>query len=119
MPYEISNARRGTSIIRAEAPGTYTIQLSHLSTNTSIETVTEASVKRVNWSSNGYINISRGATPNLVLSLYNTGEMRFDEYGHSLANGATGNIVVTIVTGGSVIMEVSKAATYSVDLDKL
>jgi hypothetical protein len=45
--------------------------------------------------------------------------MRFDEYGHSLANGATGNIVVTIVTGGSVIMEVSKAATYSVDLDKL
>ena len=119
MPYEISNARRGTSIIRAEAPGTYTIQLSNLSTNTSIETITEASVKRVNWSSNGYITIGRGATPNLVLSLYNAGEMRFDEYGHSLANGSTGNIVVTIVTGGSVVMEVSKTATYSVDLDKL
>jgi hypothetical protein len=119
MAYEIINARRGTSIIRAEAPGTYTIQLSQLSTNTSIETVTDASVKRMNWSSNGYINIARGATPNSVISLYNSGEMRLDDYGYSLANGSTGNIVVTIVTGGSVVMEVSKTATYSTDLDKL
>jgi riboflavin synthase len=119
MAYEIINARRGTSIIRAEAPGTYTVQLSDLSTNTSIETVTDASIKRVNWSSNGHINIARGSTPNTVISLYSSGEMRLDDYGYSLANGSTGNIVVTIVTGGSVVMEVSKTATYSTDLDKL
>lgn len=119
MAYEITNARRGTSIIRAEAPGTYTITLNALSTNTSIETVTDASIKRVNWSSNGHIHISRGATPNLMLSLYNSGEMRFDDYGYSMANGSTGNIVITIATGGSVVLEVSKAATYSTDLDKL
>jgi len=119
MAYEIINARRGTSIIRAEAPGTYTITLSALSTNTSIETVTDASIKRLNWSSNGYISIGRGATPNNMLSLYNSGEMRFDDFGYSMANGSTGNIVVTVVTGGSVVMEVSKVATYSTDLDKL
>jgi hypothetical protein len=119
MSYEIINARRGTSIIRAEAPGTYTITLSALSTNTSIETVTDASIKRLNWSSNGYISIGRGATPNNMLSLYNSGEMRFDDFGYSMANGSTGNIVVTVVTGGSVVMEVSKVATYSTDLDKL
>lgn len=119
MAYEIINARRGTSIIRADAPGTYTIELSALSTNTSIETVTDASIKRLNWSSNGYITIGRGATPNNMLSLYNSGEMRFDDFGYSMANGSTGNIVVTIATGGSVVMEVSKVATYSTDLDKL
>ena len=119
MAYEIINARRGTSIIRVEAPGTYTIQLNALSTNTNIETVTDASIKRLTWSSNGYISIGRGATPNNMLSLYNSGEMRFDDFGYSMANGSTGNIVVTVVTGGSVVMEVSKVATYSTDLDKL
>lgn len=119
MAQEIVNARRGTSIIRAEAPGTYTIQLSDLSTNTSIETVTDASIKRINWSSNGFITIGRGITPNVMLSLYNSGEMRFDDFGYSMANGSTGNIVVTIATGGSIVMEVSKVATYSTDLDKL
>lgn len=119
MSYEIINARRGTSIIRAEAPGTYTIQLSDLSTNTSIETVSDASIKRVNWSSNGFITIARGATPNTMLSLYNSGEMRFDDFSYSMANGSTGNIVVSITTGGSVVLEVSKVATYSTNLDSL
>lgn len=119
MPFEILNARKSTSIVRAEAPGTYTIQLSQLSTNTTLETVSSASIKRINWSSNGYITIARGATPNVMLSLYSSGEMRFDDYGYSLANGAEGNIVATIVTGGSLVMEISKTATYSTDLDKL
>lgn len=119
MSYEIINARRGTSIIRAEAPGTYTITLDNLSTNTSIETVTDASIKRLTWSSNGYITIGRGATPNVMISLYNSGEMRFDDFSYSMANGSTGNIVVTIATGGSVVLEVSKVATYSTNLDSL
>lgn len=119
MSYEIINARRGTSIIRAEAPGTYIITLDNLSTNTSIETVSDASIKRLTWSSNGYITIARGATPNTMLSLYSSGEMRFDDFSYSMANGSTGNIVVTIATGGSVVLEVSKSATYSTNLDSL
>lgn len=116
MSYEIINSKRGSSVIRAEGAGTYTIQLSHLSTNTVTETVTDASIKRVAWSSNGYITVGRGATPNTMLSLYNSGDIHLTEYGYSIANGSTGNIVVSIVTGGTCILEVSKTATYSPEL---
>jgi len=119
MAYEIINSRKGSSIIRIDGTGTYTIQLSQLSTNTSLETVTDASIKRVMWSSNGNITIGRGATPNNMITLYNSGEMRFDEYGYALANGSTGNVVVTVTTGGSAVLEVSKVATYSTDLNTL
>ena len=54
-----------------------------------------------------------------MLTLYGSGEMRFDDYGYSLANNATGNVVVTIATGGSCVLELSKTATYSIDLDTL
>jgi hypothetical protein len=54
-----------------------------------------------------------------MLTLYGTGEMRLDDYGYALANGSTGNVVVTIATGGSCILEVSKTATYSTNLDTL
>jgi hypothetical protein len=113
MSYEIINSKRGSSVIRAEGVGTYTIQLTDLSTNTSIETVTDASIKRAAWSSNGYITVGRGATPNTMLSLYNSGEIHFSEFGYSVANTSTGNIVVQIVTGGTCVLEISKIATYS------
>jgi hypothetical protein len=41
--------------------------------------------------------------------------MDFADFAHSLANNNTQSIVVTINTGGSFIMEVSKVATYNVD----
>lgn len=119
MSYEVLNNLRSSSIVRAEGAGTYTITLSNLSSNTSLESVSAASIKRLYWSSNGYITISRGATPNLMLSLYQSGDMKLDELGYSMANGSTGNIVVTIVTGGSVVMEVSKTATYTTDLNRI
>lgn len=116
MAYEIINSKRGSSVVRAEGAGTYTIQLANLSANTSTETVTDAAIKRVAWSSNGYITVGRGATPNTVLSLYDSGEIHLSEFGYSIANGSTGNIVVTIVTGGTCIMEISKTTTYSPEL---
>jgi hypothetical protein len=118
MSYEVSNTRRISSFIRAEGAGTYTITLANLSTNTSLETVSSAAIKKLNWTANstGSITIARGATPNTVLSLYGNGELKLDEYGHSVANGATGNIVVTVAGAGSLVMEVSKVATYSSDL---
>jgi len=115
MAYEITNTKRGTSIIRADSPATYTIQLSDLSTNTSIETVTSASIRRITWSTNGYITIARTGGPQ-VLSLYNTGDMKFDEFGYAVANTPTANIVCTIATGGSIILEVSKNITYTSDV---
>ena len=115
MPYEITNTKRGTSIIRAEGPATYTIQLSDLSTNTSIETVESASIRRVTWSTNGSIIISRTGGP-IVLALHTSGNMRFDEFGYAVANTPTANIVCTIATGGSIILEVSKNTTYTSDV---
>jgi hypothetical protein len=93
--------------------------LTQLSANTALENVDSASIKRVTWSTGGTVTIGRGATPNTVATLYGSGEIRLDDYGHSLANGATGNIVVTIATGGTCFLEVSKTATYTTDLNLL
>lgn len=119
MAYEVLNNLRGSSIIRVVDPGTYTIQLSQLSSNTQLETVSAANIKRVQWSSNGYISIGRGATPTPMLALSQSGNMYLDDLGHTLANTNTGNVVVTIVTGGSIVMEVTKTTTYSTDLNRL
>lgn len=121
MSYEVSNTLRNSSFIRAEGAGTYTVTLANLSSNSALETVSSAAIKKLNWSANstGSITIARGATPNTMLSLYGNGEIKLDEYGHAVANGATGNIVVTITGAGSIIMEVSKVATYSADLGRL
>lgn len=117
MSYEVNNTLRGTSTIRVVDPGTYTITLTNLSSNTQLETVTAANIKRVMWSSNGYISIGRGATPTPMLALSNSGEMFLDTLGYSLANTNTGNVVVTVVTGGTCVIELSKTATYSTNLD--
>lgn len=119
MAYEIVNSRRASSIIRCEGASTVNVTLDNLSTNTSLETVSSASIRRILWSTGGTVTVGRGASPNTILTLYGTGDMKFDELGYSIANGAGGNIVVTIATGGTCVMEVSKIATYSTDLDQL
>ena len=115
--YEVNNTLRGTSTIRVVDPGTYTITLANLSANTQLETVSAASIKRVFWSSNGYIHIGRGATPTPMLALHGSGEMRLDDLGYTIANTNTGNVVVTVVTGGSCVIELNKTTTYSTNLD--
>lgn len=119
MAYEVNTQLRGTTVIRAVDPGTYTITLGNMSSNTQLETVSSASIRRVVWSSNGYIHIGRGATPTPMLALHGAGEMRLDEMAYSIANTNTGNVVITIATGGSVVVELSKVATYSTDLNRL
>jgi hypothetical protein len=42
--------------------------------------------------------------------------MMLDELNHTVANNNTSPIVITINTGGSVVMEVTKAATYATEL---
>jgi len=119
MAYEVTNTRRGSSIIRCEGASTNDITLEQFSTNTSIETITSASLKRIAWSTGGTVTIARGESPNTVATLYGSGELRLDDYGYALANGGDGKIVVTIATGGTCILEVSKTATYSTDLNLL
>ena len=78
------------------------------------ETVTAANIKRINWSTNGNIQIVRNSVP--IASLHGTGEMRLDEYGYSIANNSASSIVITVNTGGTVVLEVSKETTYATAL---
>ena len=113
MPFEITNTLRGTTVIRAVDAGTYTFTLNDLRANATIETVTGADIKRIMWSTNGSITITRNSVP--ILALHTGGVMDFADFAHSLANNNNQSIVATINTGGSFIMEVSKIATYNVD----
>jgi len=113
MPYEIINSIRTPSIIRMEGTGTTTVQLANLSYNAN-ETVNSANIKRINWSTNGNIAITRNNVP--ILTLHNAGELRCDEFGFSIANNNTSNVAITITTGGSIVMEMSKDCSYATAL---
>jgi hypothetical protein len=113
MPFELINSIRSPSIIRIEGTGTTTVALANLSVNAN-ETVTSANIKRINWSTNGNIQIVRNSVP--IASLHGTGEMRLDEYGYSIANNSASSIVITVNTGGTVVLEVSKETTYATAL---
>ena len=121
MAFEITNQLRSSSIIRVEGASTVNVNVSQLSTNTALETVLSANIKRIAWSTGGSISIGRHAASNVLITLatlFNSGQMNFDELGTSLANTNTGNVTVTINTSGTVILEVSKNTTYSTDLDR-
>jgi hypothetical protein len=51
-----------------------------------------------------------------VLALHGSGDMGPSDSGHIIANNSTANIAVTIVTGGSAIVEVTKDTTYTTPL---
>ena len=110
---EVINTVKGSSIIRVADPGTATVTLNNLRAKPNTETVTAASIRKVTWSTNGNISVVRNG--NTILALHNSGEMDFQSYGYSAANNDTSNIVITITSGGSIVMEVSKTATYNVD----
>ena len=113
MAYEITNTSRGPSIIRVVDPGAVTVNIANLAIDSN-ETVSAASIKRVLWSTNGAITIARNAVN--VLQLHGQGEMVFPEMGHAIANTNTGTIVITIATGGTAVIEMSKTATYTTPL---
>lgn len=114
MAYEITNRLHSSSILRVTGAGTTTLLLANLSAAAS-ETVTDASIKKILWSTGGVVTIKRGGSD--VITLYNSGEMHFDELGYSIANNSTSNISVEITTSGSAVIEIAKQATYSPSLE--
>jgi hypothetical protein len=120
MPYEIVNSKRSKSVISVTGNTATRINLTQLSTNTQSETVTAAAIGAVAASSDGFWRIYRGndATGTLVLELEGNNYLPFTQTDIAIANGATSNIYVTNSgTGGTLILQVSKVATYSTDLD--
>jgi hypothetical protein len=113
MPIEISNSLRAPSVIRVDGIGTYYANLESLAVNAN-EVVSAASIKRISWSTNGNIQIVRNA--HNIASLHNAGHFNCVEWGHSIANNSSSNVVITIATGGTVFLEVSKTATYTTPL---
>jgi hypothetical protein len=113
MPIEITNSLRSSSLIRVEGIGTYYANLISLAVDSN-EVISSANIRRINWSTNGNIQIVRNG--NNVTTLHNTGEVKLDEWGHTLANNNTSNVVITIVSGGTVLLEVTKSATYTTPL---
>lgn len=114
MHKEIKNVLRNSSVIKLVDPGAYTINLSELSSNTALENVQSAVIKRAMWSTNGYITITRNGAP--LLTVYGQGDMVFTEIGYALASNSTYPIVVTINTGGSMFLETNKDANYNTAL---
>jgi hypothetical protein len=115
MSIEIKNSLRSASIIRVVGPATETVSLANLSSNVSIETINSASIKRMMWSTNGSITITRNGE--LISQVYDSGEMRFSDYGHSVANNSTSPIVISVLSGGTIFLEVTKDATYNPALE--
>jgi hypothetical protein len=113
MSFEITNTQRSSSIIRVAEIGTATITLANLAFDAN-ETVSAANIRRVTWSTNGSIQIVRNSVP--LLMLYNSGTMMLDELNHSITTSSNTSFVITIATGGSMVMEVTKVATYTTPL---
>jgi hypothetical protein len=113
MAFQIFNTLRGSSIITGCDPGTATIALTDLRANATTETVSAADIRRISWSTNGSITLSRNGFP--LLALHSAGEMRFDDFGAAINSNNGSSMVITITTGGTFVMEVAKVATYNVD----
>lgn len=120
MPLNITNAVRSKSVITLTGNTATRINLSQLSTNTSIETITAASIGLVATSSDGWWRIYRGndATGELVLELKDNNYLPFTQTDLSISSNAAANIYVTNSgAGGTLIMQLSKTANYTINLD--
>ena len=117
MPYEIVNNKRSKSVIRVIGNTNTTITLSSLSAGAD-ETVTNASISHVMSQSDGNWKVYRGndASGELVLDLTGAGNCDWPlaQYDIAIANNSSSNIHVTNSgTGGTLILVVSKIATYN------
>lgn len=103
----INNKKGGNALVRVT--GTTTIALSDL--QVSGETVTAASIVGICWSTNGNITIARGA--NTVVALHNAGQWDLSKCGGALGEDKTATIVITVTTGGTCLLEVSKVSSIT------
>ena len=118
MAYEIVNNKRSKSTIRVTGNTATTIQLSQLSAGAD-ETITAVSISHVMSQSDGAWKVYRADSAldaNLVLDLTGGGNVDWplSQYDITIANNSTSNLHITNSgTGGTLILSVSKTATYS------
>ena len=123
MPFEILNSVRAKSVIRVTGGAANTqINLNQLSAQTD-ETVTDATIAQVSATTNGIYRIYRGtstsggaapASGTLIMEITSPVNFVFYEYDITLANNSTSNVFIEHTgTAGTLIMQLSKGATYS------
>lgn len=110
MSYEVTNVIRSTSIIRVVGTTPANIALSQLATSAN-EVVSAASIRRILWSTGGVVTVERGGV--VLLTLYGGGDMRLTDSKHVIANNSTSSINVSITTGGTAILEMTKVSAYT------
>ena len=121
MPTTITNSKRSKSVIRITGNTATRINLNQLSTNTTTELVANAEITHVTSSTDGKWIIYRGndATGEPVLSLFGENDVPFAQYDVSIAGANTGaNLYFTNSgTDGTILIILSKTATYTIDPD--
>ncbi len=121
MPTTITNSKRSKSVIRITGNTSTRINLSELSTNTTTELVANAEITHVTSSTDGKWIVYRGndATGEKVLSLFGENDVPFAQYDVSVAGANTGaNLFFTNSgTDGTIVIILSKTATYTIDPD--
>lgn len=121
MPTTITNSKRSKSVIRITGNTATRINLNQLSTNTTTELVANAEITHVTSSTDGKWIVYRGndATGEPVLSLFGENDVPFAQYDVSIAGANTGaNLYFTNSgTDGTLVIILSKTATYTIDPD--
>lgn len=115
MAYEILNTLRSKSVIKVTGNTATLIPLTSLSVNTSIETVTSASISYVVSSTDGIWTVYRGNDTGgtVILELVGNNRLPLSHDDMSFANTGTANVYVTNSgTGGTLILQMSKTTTY-------
>jgi hypothetical protein len=121
MPTTITNSKRSKSVIRITGNTATRVNLNQLSTNTTTELVSAAEVTHITTSTDGKWIVYRGndATGEPVLSLFGENDIPFAQYDVSVAGAnTTANLFFTNSgTDGTLVIVLSKTATYTIDPD--
>jgi hypothetical protein len=122
MPYEILNTKRSKSTIRVTGNTATRVNLTSLSTDQTTEIITGATITHVMSTTDGFWKVYRGNdnTGTLVLDLAGNNDYPLVQYDIVVANTPTANIYVTNSgTGGTLILSLSKTATFTPPLTDL
>jgi hypothetical protein len=121
MPTTITNSKRSKSVIRITGNTATRVNLNQLSTNTTTELVSAAEITHITTSTDGKWIVYRGndATGEPVLNLFGENDIPFAQYDVSIAGANTGaNLYFTNSgTDGTLVVVLSKTATYTIDPD--
>lgn len=121
MAYEIINSVRAKSTIRVTGNTNTLITLSNLAAIPS-ETVSEAAIAQASGVTDGVWRVYRGNDANgeLILELPTFAHFVFYEFDITLASNSSSNVFITNSgTVGTLILQLSKTATYSPPLSGL